>query len=219
MVAAGEILPLGALQAPYAKSAAPVISLGGWHTLAARMAETLSDYHAQYPLRPGLGREELKGRVQGREKWPAKLFNELAGRAVAEGYLVENGDFLARPGHRITFTPQQQARVDALLAAFGRQPATPPSMAESLAVVDAEVLSALMHQGALVRLSEDVLLLGETYDAMVAGIVGFIKANGSMTVAQLRDQFGTSRKYALALMERLDELKITKRVGDERVLR
>ncbi|MCU0508088.1 MAG: selenocysteine-specific translation elongation factor [Anaerolineae bacterium] len=219
MVAGGEILPLGALQAPYTKSVAPVISLGGWHTLAARMAEVLSDYHAQYPLRPGMGREELKGRVQGRQKWPPKLFNELAARALAEGYLVESGDFLARPGHRITFTPQQQTRVDALLAAFRRQPATPPSMADSLAMVDADVLSALMRQGTLVRLSEDVLLLRETYDAMVAGIVDFIKANGSMTVAQVRDQFGTSRKYALALMERLDELKITKRVGDERVLR
>ncbi len=219
LVADGQILPLGPLQAPYAKSSAPVISLGGWRTLAARMAEVLSDYHAQYPLRPGLGREELKGRVQGREKWPAKLFNELVARAVAEGHLVESGDFLARPGHRITFTPGQQTRVDALLAAFRRQPATPPSMAESLAIVDAELLSALMHQGTLVRLSEDVLLLRETYDAMVVGIVAHIKANGSMTVAQVRDQFGTSRKYALALMERLDELKITKRVGDERVLR
>jgi selenocysteine-specific elongation factor len=219
MVAGGQVLPLGPLQPPYARSSVPVISLGGWHTLAARMAEALSDYHAQYPLRLGLGREELKGRVQGREKWPAKLFNELVGRAIAEGYLVETGDFLARPGHRITFTAGQQSRVDALLAAFRRQPATPPSMADSLAMVDAEILSALMYQGALVRLSEDVLLLRETYDAMVAGIVGHIKANGSMTVAQVRDQFGTSRKYALALMERLDELKVTKRVGDERVLR
>jgi selenocysteine-specific elongation factor len=219
MVAEGQILPLGPLQPPYARSSVPVISVGGWRTLAARMAEVLADYHSQYPLRPGLGREELKGRVQGREKWPAKLFNELVARAIAEGYIVEMGDFLARPGHRITFTPAQQTRVDALLAAFRRQPATPPSMAESLALVDAEILSALMHQGSLVRLSEDVLLLGETYDAMVAGIVGFIKANGSMTVAQVRDQFGTSRKYALALMERLDELKVTKRVGDERVLR
>ena len=49
-----------------------VISLGGWHTLAPRMAESLSDYHAQYPLRPGMGREELKGRIQGRDKWFAK---------------------------------------------------------------------------------------------------------------------------------------------------
>jgi len=49
--------------------------------------------------------------------------------------------------------------------------------------------------------------------------VAHIKAHGSMTVAQVRDQFNTSRKYALALMERLDELKVTRRVGDERVLR
>jgi selenocysteine-specific elongation factor len=35
----------------------------------------------------------------------------------------------------------------------------------------------------------------------------------------VRDEFNTSRKYALALMERLDEQKVTRRVGDERVLR
>ncbi len=219
LVARGEILPLGALQPPLARSLTPVISLGGWHTLAARMAETLSDHHAQFPLRPGMVREQLKGRVQGRAKWPAKLFNELITRAEAEGRLVQAGDFVARPDHRITFTPAQQARVGALLSAFRRQPATPPSMADSIAMTDAEIISALLYQGVLVRLSEDVLLLGETYEAMVAGIVAHIKAHGSMTVAQVRDQFNTSRKYALALMERLDELKVTRRVGDERVLR
>ncbi len=219
MLANGQLIPLGAVQAPYVKSPAPVISLGGWHTLAARMSDMLAEYHAQFPLRPGMGREELKGRVQGREKWPARLFNELISRGVAEGYLVEAGDFLARPDHQITFTPAQQAKANTLIAAFRRQPATPPSMADSLAITDPEVLSALMHQGVLVRLSEDVLLLQETYDAMVKGIIEHIKAHGSMTVAQVRDQFGTSRKYALALMERLDELKITRRTGDERVLR
>ncbi len=219
MLASGELIPLGALQAPFARSQAPVISLGGWRSLAARMADVLAEYHTQFPLRPGMGREELKGRVQGREKWPAKLFNELVTRALAESYLVERGDFLARPDHQITFTPAQQAKVNNLLAAFRKQPATPPSMAESLAMTDGELLSALMHQGVLVRLSEDVLLLRETYDAMVKGITETIRAHGSMTVAQVRDEFGTSRKYTLALMERLDELKITKRVGDERVLR
>jgi len=219
MLTNGELIALGAIQPPYAKSMTPVISQGGWHTLAARMAESLSDYHAQFPLRPGMGREELKGRVQGRDKWPAKLFNELVGRAAAEGYLVEAGEFLARPTHRIAFSAAQQAKVNALLAAFKRQPMTPPSMAESLAMTDAEILSALMHQGTLVRLSEDVLLSGETYDEMVKWIIETIKAQGSITVAQVRDRFNTSRKYALALMERLDELKITRRVGDERMLR
>ncbi len=219
LVSSGQLIPLGAVQPPLARSPALVMSLGGWNGLAARMAETLADYHAQYPLRPGMAREALKSRVQGRNKWPARLFNELVARAAAEGILVENGDSLARPGFRITFTVSQQPRVAALLAAFRRQPYTPPSTAEAVAQTDAEIVSGLVYQGTLVRLSEDVLLLRETYDEMVAGILEHIKTHGNMTVAQVRDRYNTSRKYALALMERLDELKITRRVGDERVLR
>lgn len=219
MLAAGRLFPLAPLQPPLTKSPAPVISIGGWHTLSARLAETLADYHAQYPLRPGMAREELKSRVQGRAKWPAKLFNELISRAVSEGALVESGEFLARPEHRIAFNPGQQIRVSALLAAFRRQPYTPPSMAEAVAQTDPEIISGLLYQGTLVRLSEDVLLLKETYDEMVAGIIAHIQEHGSMTVAQVRDRYNTSRKYALALMERLDEQKVTRRVGDERVLR
>ena len=219
MLESGEVIPLGALQPPLARSQALAISAGGWRTLSARMAEILADYHAQYPLRPGMAREELKSRVQGREKWSPKLFNELVARGAAEGALAEAGETLCRPGFRIIFSPAQQAKVDALLAVFRKQPYAPPSMAESVAQTDPETLSALMHQGTLVRLSEDVLLLGETYEEMVGRIVAFIRANGSMTVAQVRDEFNTSRKYALALMERLDEQKITRRVGDERVLR
>jgi len=76
-----------------------------------------------------------------------------------------------------------------------------------------------MYQGTLIRLSDDVLLLGETYNEMLGRIVDHIKQTGSITVAQVRDMFNTSRKYALALMEHMDERKITRRVGDERVLR
>jgi selenocysteine-specific elongation factor len=54
---------------------------------------------------------------------------------------------------------------------------------------------------------------------MVASIVAYLKAEGSVTVAQVRDMFGTSRKYVLALLGTMDEKRITRRVGDERVLR
>jgi selenocysteine-specific elongation factor len=219
LIAAGQIIPLGVAQPPLAASSAIALSLGGWHALAARMAEILADYHAQYPLRPGLGREELKSRLQGREKWPTKLFNELLGRAVGEGLLEEAGEYVRRPGFQITFTAEQQAKANAVLAAFRRQPYKPPSLAEATALSDAEVVSALMYQGTLVRLNEDVLFLRATYDDMVGRIIAHIQTHGSMTVAQVRDAFSTSRKYALAIMEYLDEKKVTRRVGDERVLR
>jgi selenocysteine-specific elongation factor len=219
LIAEGQIIPLGVVQPPLVNSTAPALSLGGWHALAGRMTDALTEYHAQYPLRPGLGREELKSRMQGREKWPAKLFNELMARAVAEGLIEEAGEYLRRPGFEISFAPEQQAKVDALLAAFRRQPYTPPSMAEAIAQTDADIVSALVYRGTLARLSEDVLFEAKVYDEMVARIMAHIKEHGSMTVAQVRDAFNTSRKYALAIMEYLDEKKITRRVGDERVLR
>ncbi len=219
MIAAGQIIPLGIVQPPLRSSATPALSIGGWRTLATRVAATLAEYHAQYPLRPGIGREELKSRVMGRSQWSTRSFNELIGRAVQEGVVEEVGEYLRAPGFRITFTPEQQARADALLAAFRQQPYTPPSMADALAMADAEIVSALMYQGILIRLTEDVLFLRETYEEMVARIVAYIQEHGSITVAQVRDMFNASRKYALAIMEHLDERRITRRVGDERVLR
>jgi selenocysteine-specific elongation factor len=219
LIAEGQIIPLGVVQPPLVNSTAPALSLGGWHALAGRMTDALAEYHAQYPLRPGLGREELKSRLQGREKWPAKLFNELMARAVAEGLVEEASEYLRRPGFEISFAPEQQAKADALLAAFRRQPYTPPSMADAITQTDADIVSALVYRGTLARLSEDVLFEAKVYDEMVARIMAHIKEHGSMTVAQVRDTFNTSRKYALAIMEYLDEKKITRRVGDERVLR
>jgi selenocysteine-specific elongation factor len=220
MLDAGRVIPLGAVQAPLVASSTPVISVGGWHKLTDRMTDTLADYHTQYPFRPGMPREELKSRLQGRgDRWSTRLFNELVTRAAAEGIAKEDGDTVRRPDFRIRYTLEQQSRVDQLLAAFRREPYAPPSVAESTAMTNPEIISALLYQGILVRVSEDVLFLQETYEEMTSRIETFIRRHGSMTVAQVRDEFNTSRKYALAIMEHLDERKVTRRVGDERVLR
>jgi selenocysteine-specific elongation factor len=67
--------------------------------------------------------------------------------------------------------------------------------------------------------SDDVLFLPETYQDIIARTRAYLQENGSATVAQFRDLLNTSRKYALGLLEHLDEKGVTKRVGDERVLR
>jgi selenocysteine-specific elongation factor len=63
------------------------------------------------------------------------------------------------------------------------------------------------------------LLLPETYDQFFDWLKTYIAQNGSVTVAQVRDAFNTSRKYALSLLEYTDSQGITRRVGDERILR
>ena len=64
-----------------------------------------------------------------------------------------------------------------------------------------------------------LLFLPETYEKMVARVRDHIEKEGGITLAQVRDLFQTSRKYAQGLLEHLDEIGVTKRVGDERVLK
>ena len=68
-------------------------------------------------------------------------------------------------------------------------------------------------------MSDNVVFLASAYKEMLDRILSHMKQTGKITVAEVRDMFQTSRKYALAFMEHLDDQKVTRRVGDERVLR
>jgi len=191
-----------------------VISIGGWAALRDRVGETLDAYHQRYPLRGGMPREELKSRL----KLPARLFNQVVERAAAEGLVAEGETTLRRPDHQVTFTADQQRRVDALLDTLKRQPFTPPSRVDMENAVGADVLAALLEDGTLVKVRGDILFHGPAYERLRAGVLEHLQREGSITVAQVRDMFNTSRKYAIAFMEHLDETRVTRRVGDERVL-
>ena len=198
-----------------ASSSQYVVSSAGWSALLSRLTGEVAEFHRAEPLRQGMPREALKSRL----KLETRLFNEAMARAAAEGALVEGENFVRLPEHSVQFSPEQQEAIDRLLRDFQRTPYTTPSYKDSVAAVGEDVVMALVETGQLVRLSPDVLLLQETYEELVAWIRSYISEHGSVNVAQVRDGFDTSRKYALALLEYLDYQRITKRVGDERVLR
>ncbi len=197
-----------------------LVTAESWVDLQRRLQETLAAFHRLAPLRVGMPREELKSRLQGkRPSWPPRFFNDLVARAVAEGLVKDEGSVVRLAGHESRLSPKQQAQVDRLLAAFAAAPYAPPSVTESVAAVGEDVLQWLVDRGRLVRVGEDVVFTADAYEAMLQRILAHLHEQGKITVAQVRDMFGTSRKYALALMEYLDAKHITRRVGDERVLR
>ncbi len=208
----GEIIALGDKALG---DATFVTTPGAWQALVRQVADLLRAYHDQYPARVGMPKEEVKSRL----KLPPRLFAEVIQRAAGEGAVADDETTLRLPLHKPHFRPDEQAKVDALLAAFRRSPYATPSVGECEQAVGAEAFNALVEQGRLVKVSADVVFLAETYQEMVDRVVRFIQENGSITVAQVRDMFNASRKYALALMEHLDQCKVTRRVGDERVLR
>ena len=186
-----------------------------WDNLVDRLSRNLSSYHQRFPLRAGMPREALRSGL----KLEARVFNAAMGRAAAEGLIKGERAFAWLPSHRVRLNAEQQQRVDALLATFRRQPYTPPSVKESIATVGEDVLGVLTDRGEVVQVSPDVLFLPETYERMVGRIRSHIEQKGSITLAQARDLFGTSRKYAQAILEHLDEVGVTKREGDRRTLR
>lgn len=191
-----------------------VASRAWWAATASRAREELAAYHARYPLRPGMGREGLRSAL----RMDPRVFNGWIARAAAEGLLVDEAATVRLPEHEVRFSPQQQQAVDDLLARFRAAPYTTPSVKEAAALVGEEVLGVLLARGDLVQVSPEVLFLRETYEEMVARIRSHIREHGSITLAQVRDLFQTSRKYAQALLEYLDSVGVTRRVGDERVL-
>ncbi|MDW8316336.1 MAG: selenocysteine-specific translation elongation factor [Anaerolineae bacterium] len=218
LVAAGQALALDREAPPAGPQA--VISREGWEALRERLQEALAAYHRQYPLRAGMPREELKSRLQGRRRpWSLALFNEVLAAAAREGWAVEEGNLVRLPNHAPALSEAQQAAVERLMAAFAANPTAPPSVAESAAAVGPDVLAWLVETGRLVQVSPEVVFEAEAYRRMVQAVVERLQAQGRITVAEARDMFGTSRKYVLALLEHLDAQHITRRMGDERVLR
>jgi selenocysteine-specific elongation factor len=192
-----------------------VCSQKSWEEWSARIAELLGKYHAEFPLRPGMPRGELRSRLGV----PPKAAGRLLDFAAAQGLIAETGQGVKSPDHEVALRPGQRAAADALLARFEQDSYNPPSVKDCLAAVGPDVFAALESSGALVKLTGEVVFLRSTYEAMVGRIRRELQTRGRLTVAETRDLFGSSRKYMLALLGHLDARGITRRDGDYRYLK
>jgi selenocysteine-specific elongation factor len=179
--------------------------------LLGRAREALAAYHRQWPLRRGMPREELRSRL-GLSQRP---FEALLAYWAAAGALREQAGAVALPEHRPTPSPEQRRRAQEFLAALRASPFHPPSPAG----LDPELLAYLEAEGEVVRVSPEVVFAADAYQEMVRQVQEAIARQGSVTLAQVRDLLGTSRRYAQALLEHLDAQGVTVRRGDQRLLR
>lgn len=217
--ALAALLAQGRIFALEDAAGSPLITIAGWQQVRQSLQDALQHYHEANPLRQGMPREEAKSRLQPRAGWSLRLFNAIIARAVAEGVVGERAALLALPDFEVRYSPAQQRGIDHLLAQFRAAAFTPPSVKQCLETVGEDVFNALLEQDRFVRVAPDVVFERGVFDDMVAAIRQHIEQHGQITVADARDLFQTSRKYALALLEYLDQIRITRREGDARVMR
>ena len=183
--------------------------------LRSRIRETLSAFHDKNPLRPGMPREQLKSQAG----LAANVFDAIISQMALDATLKETGAKVKMSDHEVVFSQQQQAQINNLMRQFEAEPYAPPTVKQSIEVVGEVLLTALVETGRLIQVGEDVLLRPEDFQEMRDAVIDHIEKQGGITLAELRDKFDTSRKYAVAVLEYLDQTGVTIRRGDSRQLR
>jgi selenocysteine-specific elongation factor len=191
-----------------------VMATEEWETLRAETQEAVASYHKRFPLRRGIPREELRSQLRR----STRIFNATLAKLVAEGTLEESRNTVASAGHEIRFSLQQQRAADRLMAQFNQHPFAPPSLRDCQIQAGEEVVGALIANGDLVAVSAEVVFRKPDYDEMVTGVRRILESKGEVKLAEVRDQFHTSRRFVQAFLEHLDAIGMTRRVGEGRVL-
>ena len=190
--------------------------------LAAAAAAHVERHHAQAPLQPGLPRRAVEAALP--ERPAADVAAAAVGRACAGGELVRVDDqgALARPQH-VRQTGAYPPELAALLGLYRRGGAAPPTLKEveaATGMTPRQVLDAvavLQRAGALIKITPELSLAVESHDALLERIRAHLRERGELDVQALKGLTDLSRKFVVPLLEHLDRLQVTRRVGDRRL--
>jgi selenocysteine-specific elongation factor len=191
-------------------------------TLREKTVAALEQFHRASPLRPGMSREELRGRAGGPDE---RVYAHLLGALEGEGLLRSDRDKVRLASHEVRLSPEQQKAADRLEQEFLTAAAAPPSPEEALARAgqsgdeEHELFQVLLEARKLVRVKESLYFHAQALEAIQDKLVGLLRERKEIGPGDIKDLLGISRKYAIPLLEFFDARRVTARVGERRVLR
>ncbi len=187
-----------------------------------RIEASLKKLHARFPLQTSVDKPRLTQR-----------FAYLGGDAVVEAVLQSMQSAgrirltprgVALAGHGPQLTANERKLLDEILAKYRDAAFQPPSVQEVKAQTVKnqssvpQLIALAASDGDLVKLSNELYLHSEHAESMKRLLREAFATQPTLTVSQIRELLGTSRKYAVPLCEYLDRIGFTRRDGDERRL-
>ena len=182
----------------------------------------IASFHKNNPLKVGISKEEIKSKVFGKNIKQG-TYDELLRILEDKGVIILCSNFVALSSFEIKFTKEQLKAKEKIINAFNSGKYSPPKY-EDLSKEEKDkksfrmVYDSLLDMGELVKTPEDCIFLKKHYEEAKVLLVEYINKNGTISAAEFRDMLSTSRKYAVALLEHFDSIKLTKRMEDNRVL-
>ena len=179
--------------------------------------KTLATFHRAHPLLGGMAKEELRGKVL--PKAPAHVFDALLGMT---GKVTVQQELVRLSAHRVELQEDETAARAKMEEVFRQGGLATPGLGEVLAKCGVEgaraklLLQMLLKEKRLVKVSEELVYHAEVLEALKGQLAG--RKGQTFGVGDFKEWTGVSRKYAIPLLELLDRERITRRVGEQRVI-
>jgi selenocysteine-specific elongation factor len=191
------------------------------HALLQRALEFLENLQREEPWAMGATTLALSRALSV----PEPLLLRILAAFADDGRIAQRAGYFSTVDHVPKLSPEQQRFFEEQVPADPANPFVPVPLAQVVAQVKqsriagiGKAFDTLLAKGVLVKVNEE-LYRGSQISAVHARVESFLRANNQMTMAQFRDLVGTSRKYAVPLLEWFDARAITVRSGDYRMLR
>lgn len=182
--------------------------------------EIVKAFHQSNRLVAGMSKEELRERLE----LPEAVFTVLLGKLEAEKKLESSGEQVRLAGRVIVMKEDETHSKQTIERAFADAGLKVPALKEVLGSlkIDRErahrIVTLLLRDKVLVKLSEDLVFHQRALDDLRKSVSSYKARSPKLDVAAFKDLTGVSRKYAIPLLEYLDRERVTRRVGDERVI-
>jgi selenocysteine-specific elongation factor len=177
----------------------------------------LAQYHKNNPLREGMPKEEFKSKIF--KDFKSNLNEFIVELMVEEKIIKIRGQFVSLWGYNIVLTPEQETIKNEIMKVYenaGYNVPKPTEFPDYKKV--AAVFEYLINEGRLIKINEEIFLTENNFLKAKDILTNYLKENKEITLAIYRDLLKTSRKYAVGILEYFDSIKLTKKVGDIRIL-
>ena len=199
-----------------------VIEKGRYQELKRMALSQLGDFHQRFPMKSGLSKEELRTKLP--PEVDVKLFQILINELIQSKEVVLEKDKLRLSGHQISSVDEKGLvkRVEASVLKGGLQPSSPKELSEEWSEGEEEVRAIfehLVHEGVLVKVKSELYFHRIPFENLKGELITYLKSHREITTPQFKEMTKASRKYVIPLIEYFDQIKLTLRLGDKRVLR
>ena len=199
-----------------------VIDIHLYQRLKEMVLAQLRSFHQRFTMKSGLAKEELRTKLPA--ELDVRLFQILLNELGQSKEIVLEKDKLRLADHLISSIDEKGLvkRVEEAILKGSLQPPSSKELSEEWSEDEEKVrsiLEHLVHEGVLVKIKSGMYFHRIQFNNLREKLIAYMKSNKEITTSQLKEIIGTSRKYAIPLMEYFDQIKLTLRLGEKRVLR